>query len=87
MFVTGMMLWFDWAMVDRVPKGFLEVMLIIHFYEAILATLAIGIWHLYSTIFSPGVYPGNPSWITGKMPAAMHHHEHGAEEPPPTVAE
>ena len=87
MFATGMMLWFDYAMVDRVPKGFLEVMLIIHFYEAILATLAIAIWHFYSTIFSPGVYPGNPSWITGKMPADMHKHEHPGEEPPPIAAE
>jgi len=37
-------------------------MLVIHFYEAILAGLAILIWHLSSTIFNPPVYPDNPSW-------------------------
>ena len=43
-------------------------MLVVHFYEAILAGLAILIWHLYSTVFNPDVYPMNPSWLTGKMP-------------------
>jgi len=28
-----------------------------HFYEAILAALAILVWHLYSVIFDPDVYP------------------------------
>jgi len=42
--------------------GALGVMLVIHFYEAILAGLAILIWHLSSTIFNPPVYPDNPSW-------------------------
>jgi cytochrome b subunit of formate dehydrogenase len=80
MFVTGLCLWFDNALVHWVPKGFVEVMLVIHFYEAVLAALAIAVWHLYSTVFSPSVYPGNPAWITGTMPAAMHEHEHGLTE-------
>jgi hypothetical protein len=54
-------------------------MLVIHLYEAWLATLAIAIWHLYGTVFRPGVYPGNPSWVTGKMPKEMYEEEHPGE--------
>lgn len=73
---TGLFLWFDNFAVHFVPKGFLNIMLVIHFYEAVLATLAIAVWHLYSTVFSPGVYPGNSSWLTGSMPEALYRHEH-----------
>ncbi len=85
MFISGVFLWFDNYAVDYVPKGVLDVMLVIHFYEAILATLAIAIWHLYSAVFNPQVYPGNPSWITGTMPERMYLHEHAADENPPPV--
>jgi len=76
MAVTGLLLWFDNLAVTWLPKGFLDVMLVIHYYEAWLATLAILIWHLYSTIFNPTVYPINPSFYTGKMPEALYRHEH-----------
>lgn len=76
MIITGILLWFDNYFVQFLPKGFLDVALVIHYYEAILASLAIAIWHLYSTIFSPQVYPMNPSWLTGKMPEDMFKHEH-----------
>jgi hypothetical protein len=52
------------------------VALVIHYWEAWLATLAIFVWHLYSTVFDPKVYPMNPSWLTGKMPDVMYRHEH-----------
>jgi cytochrome b subunit of formate dehydrogenase len=76
MILTGFMLWFDNAVIQFIPKGFLDVALVIHFWEAWLATLAILIWHMYSTVFSPHVYPMNPSWITGTMPESMYKHEH-----------
>jgi cytochrome b subunit of formate dehydrogenase len=81
MILTGILLWFDNYFVILLPKGFLEVALVIHFYEAILATLAILIWHLYATVFNPHVYPMNPSWLTGKMPRDMFEHEHPDAEP------
>jgi cytochrome b subunit of formate dehydrogenase len=77
MIVTGLLLWFDNLAVEWFPRGVLDVMLVIHYYEAWLATLAILIWHMYSTIFSPQVYPMNPSWIDGQMPLDMYAHEHG----------
>ena len=76
MILTGILLWFDNYFVQFLPKGILDVVLVIHYYEAILATLAIVIWHLYSTVFNPQVYPMNPSWLTGKMPRDMFEHEH-----------
>jgi len=76
MIFTGLLLWFDNVAVRFLPKGFLDVMLVIHYYEAWLATLAILVWHFYSTIFNPSVYPGNPSWVTGKMPVEMYLEEH-----------
>lgn len=76
MMITGVMLWFDNYIVRVLPKGFLDVALVVHFWEAWLATLAILVWHMYSTVFSPHVYPMNPSWITGTMPESMYRHEH-----------
>jgi thiosulfate reductase cytochrome b subunit len=58
------------------PKGFLDVALVVHYWEAWLATLAILVWHFYSVVYNPHVYPMNPSWLTGTMPEAMYHHEH-----------
>ena len=78
MSVTGVLLWFDNFFVTSfsLPTGFLDIMLIVHYYEAWLATLAIFVWHGYSTVFSPHVYPMNPAWINGRMPREMYAHEH-----------
>lgn len=80
MIISGFFLWFDDVAVHWFPKGFLDVMLVVHYYEAWLAFLAILIWHMYSTVFSPSVYPMNPSWLNGKMPAAWYKHEHPADD-------
>jgi cytochrome b subunit of formate dehydrogenase len=76
MSVTGLALWFSAITQAVFTIDALGVMLVVHRYEAILATLAIAIWHFYSTIFNPPVYPNNPSWYTGTMPLDMYRHEH-----------
>ena len=83
MTVTGLLLWFDDYFVDQwgLPKGILDVALVIHYYEAWLAFLAIVVWHLYSTVFKPSVYPMNPAWLAGRMPKHMYLEEH-PEGPP-----
>lgn len=83
MSATGLLLWFDNYFVDELslPKGVLDVMLVVHYYEAWLATLAILVWHGYSVVYSPHVYPMNPAWIDGRMPKDMYDHEH-PEGPP-----
>ena len=79
--ITGLSLWFENNFVHIFPKGLLDVFLVIHYYEAWLAFLAIVVWHMYAVIFNPQVYPGNPSWLTGKMPRRMFEAEHPAAKP------
>lgn len=76
MIITGILLWFDNTFIQIFPKGVLDVALVVHYYEAILASLAILIWHMYATVFNPEIYPMNPAWLTGKMPKDMYEHEH-----------
>jgi cytochrome b subunit of formate dehydrogenase len=75
MAVTGIVLWANDWMLENLPKVWLDVATSLHFYEAVLATLAIVVWHLYSVIFDPEVYPMDPAWLTGK--SVRMHHQHG----------
>jgi hypothetical protein len=61
------------------PRWWLDVATAIHFYEAVLATLAIAVWHFYQAFFDPDVYPMNWAWWDGKM--TLHHcrEEHGRD--------
>ncbi len=70
MAATGFVLWFENASLRFVPKWVTDVATAIHFYEAILATAAILVWHLYWVIFDPDVYPMDASWWHGRAPAA-----------------
>lgn len=65
--VTGVILWFDNTSMGLITKLGFDVSRTIHFYEAILATLAIIVWHFYFVIFNPDVYPMNLAWLTGRM--------------------
>ena len=57
--VTGLMIWFPVEATRFLPRWAIEVATTIHYYEAILACLAILVWHLYHVIFDPCVYPLN----------------------------
>jgi hypothetical protein len=35
----------------------LNLFTVVHYYEAILATLAILVWHMYFVVLDPTVYP------------------------------
>ena len=54
---TGLMAWFKVGVGERVPGWWIDVAITIHFYEAVLATLAIIVWHLYGVMFDPDAYP------------------------------
>ena len=64
--VTGLVLWFENLTLTWLPGWVPEAATVLHFLEAILATLAILVWHFYSVIFDPAVYPMDPAWLTGK---------------------
>ncbi|MCZ2074031.1 MAG: hypothetical protein HUU41_04015 [Bryobacteraceae bacterium] len=65
MAATGFLLWFNNWSLRWMPKSWLDAATSIHFYEAVLASLAILIWHFYTVIFDPDVYPMDPAWLTG----------------------
>jgi cytochrome b subunit of formate dehydrogenase len=66
MIITGLMLLFTETVLRTMPKVWHDVAQVIHYYEALLATLAIVVWHFYWVIFDPKEYPMNPSWLIGK---------------------
>ena len=73
---TGLMVWFKVGVGERVPGWWIDVALTIHWYEAVLATLAIIVWHLYGVMFDPDAYPMNWAWYDGKMSVESYEHEH-----------
>jgi formate dehydrogenase gamma subunit len=69
MALTGFVLWFNNFAMRHFQKWVSDAASSLHFYEAILATAAIAVWHMYTVIFDPDVYPMDQSWLTGKMAA------------------
>ncbi len=74
--LTGIMIWAKVWVGDLFARWWVDVATAVHFYEAILATLAILVWHFYQVFFDPDVYPMNWAWWDGKMPAEHYRHEH-----------
>ncbi len=66
MAATGFLMWFENWSLANLPKWMLDLANVVHLYEAILASLAILVWHFYSVIFDPLVYPMDTTWLTGR---------------------
>jgi cytochrome b subunit of formate dehydrogenase len=79
MTATGFILWFKETWLMFFPMWTFDAARAIHLYEAILATLAIIVWHFYAVIFNPEVYPMNWAWITGYLTEHEMELEHGLE--------
>ena len=77
--VTGIMMWAKVSVGNLLARWWVDVATAIHYYEAILATLAIIVWHFYQVFFDPDVYPMNWAWWDGKMPVEQYRHEHGLD--------
>jgi cytochrome b subunit of formate dehydrogenase len=76
---TGIMLWAKVSVGSAVARWWLDVATAIHFYEAVLATLAIVVWHFYQVFFDPDIYPMNWTWWDGKMSFEHYREEHGLD--------
>ncbi|MGC2193465.1 MAG: cytochrome b/b6 domain-containing protein [Terriglobales bacterium] len=76
---TGIMLWAKLSVGSLLARWWLDVATAIHFYEAVLATLAIVVWHFYQVFFDPDVYPMNWAWWDGKMSFEHYREEHGLD--------
>ncbi|MGE5176398.1 MAG: cytochrome b/b6 domain-containing protein [Hyphomicrobiales bacterium] len=79
MAVTGTIMWFQDPFIDLLTKLGWDVARTVHVYEAVLATLAIIVWHFYFVIFNPDVYPMNSAWITGTLSEEEMEEEHPLE--------
>ena len=79
MAVTGTALWAKVFVGHLLPRWWLDVATTVHLYEAILASLAILVWHFYQIFFDPDAYPMNWAWWDGKMSEHHYREEHGLD--------
>jgi cytochrome b subunit of formate dehydrogenase len=77
--ITGVIIWAKVWVGNLLARWWVDVATAIHYYEAILATLAIVVWHFYQVFFDPDVYPMNGAWWDGMMPLDHYREEHGLD--------
>lgn len=76
---SGLMLWFENQTMRLFPKYVFDIAKEAHSDEALLATLAIIIWHFYNVHFNPHKFPMNKVWLTGRLSEEEMRHEHPLE--------
>lgn len=76
---TGFIMWFQTAVLKRWPLLVIDLASVIHYYEAWLATLAVLVWHFYSVLFRPDIYPMSLVWLTGTLTGEQMAKDHAAE--------
>lgn len=64
---SGLVLWFEEIAMKYFPKYFVDIAHEAHSDEALLATLAIVIWHFYNVHFNPDRFPGTLMWWHGRI--------------------
>jgi formate dehydrogenase gamma subunit len=74
MAISGFLLWFNNFALRYFPKWISDAATAVHWYEALLATFSILLWHFYMVIFDPLVYPMDTAWLDGKVPAEHYRH-------------
>ena len=79
MAITGIFLWAKVTVGNHFPRWWIDVATAIHFYEAVLATAAIVIWHFYQVFYDPDTYPMNWAWWDGQVPLELYSAEHALD--------
>ncbi|MEN3003870.1 cytochrome b/b6 domain-containing protein [Dehalobacterium formicoaceticum] len=79
MIVTGLILWFPHVAANIFPRQVIDSAHVIHQGEALLAILVIFIWHIYSVHFTPGFFPMNQVWLTGRLSREVMEEEYPLE--------
>lgn len=74
--LTGFILWFPTVVGSWAPLWIIKVSEIVHFYEAILATLAIVVWHWFFVMLRPKEYPVSFAVVDGKITFQHYKDEH-----------
>lgn len=76
---TGFILWFNDFFFKIVGNVGMDIATAIHYYEAILASLAIVVWHFYFVFLNPDVRPMNKAWLSGYLTEEEMEKEHPLE--------
>ncbi len=76
---SGLFLWFETAVMRFLPKTAIDMAHEMHSDEALLATLAIVIWHFYNVHFNPDRFPGTLLWWHGELTEHEMKEEHPRE--------
>ena len=79
MSVSGLIIWFKIDVTQFLPRWVIDVATTIHYYEAILACLAILVWHFYHVMFDPDIYPVNLACWDGRVSEHWQLDEHPLE--------
>jgi cytochrome b subunit of formate dehydrogenase len=76
---TGLVLWFPELTARLLPGDFILLAFIAHSDEALLAALAIFLWHFYNVHLRPSVFPMSWVWLTGRITGEALYDEHRLE--------
>jgi formate dehydrogenase subunit gamma len=76
---SGLLRWYPDATTSIFPPFVYEIGLHAHADEALLASLAIFVWHFYNVHLRPQIFPMSWVFITGRMTVEELKEEHGAE--------
>jgi hypothetical protein len=79
MIFTGLLLWFHTQAMAVVPKWVVDVTAIVHGYEGLILFLLLFGWHLYIVHLSPGNFPMQRTFLTGRIGIAQLWREHRRE--------
>ncbi len=79
MITSGYILWFKDVTINQFGKFVFDIGREAHSDEALLATLAIVIWHFYNVHFNPHKFPGSLTWLNGKITLREFKEEHPLE--------
>lgn len=79
MIVTGLLLWFHTQTMAVVPKWVVDVTAIVHGYEGLILFLLLFGWHLYIVHLSPGSFPMQRTFLTGRIGLGRLWREHRRE--------
>jgi len=67
MIVSGFFMWNVELSLSIFPLWVHNIFILVHGYEAILAFLAVIIWHMYNVHLNPESFPMSKVWLTGKI--------------------
>jgi cytochrome b subunit of formate dehydrogenase len=67
MIISGFFMWNVELSLRFFPLWAHDIFVIVHSYEAILAFLAVIIWHMYNVHLNPEVFPMSKIWLNGQI--------------------